>query len=201
MKRGMEPPVDVDAVALRASRHWMEDGLVEISLGLFFVLQAGVYLAWRMPPIWVAPAGSLCIIWGFKKLKERVTFPRCGYVAFPTPGRVRLALLLLLGVAVAISGLLNGDEWWLDRIAILVFVVVFAPRLPMPNLEYRQPRILWEGFLCLPLAAFLGWSSAVSEFKTVDVLVEMLGVCVAIVGAAQLESFLKANPRPQGLEA
>jgi hypothetical protein len=191
----MKPPVDVDAVALRASRYWMEDGLVEISLGLFFALQAGVYLAWRLPPIWVSAAGSLGIIWGFKKLKDRVTFPRCGYVAFPTPGRARLAFMVLLAVAVTIRGLLKGDTWWLDRIAIAVFVVVFTPRLPRPNLEYKQPRMLWEGFLWLPLSAFMGWPSAVSEFKTVDVLVEVLGVCMVIVGAAQLQSFLKANPR------
>jgi len=197
----MEPPFDVDAVALRASRRWMEDGLVEISLGLFFALQAGVYLVWRIPPIWVSAAGSLIIIWGFKKLKDRVTFPKCGYVAFPTRGRAELAFILLIVVAVTIRGLLKGDEWWLDRIAIMVFAVVFFPLLPRPNLEYKRPRILWEGFLCLLLAAFLGWSSAVSEFKTVDVLVAMMGTFMTIIGAAQLRGFLKTHPTPQEKEA
>ena len=36
----MEPTVDIDGVTLRAQRHWMEDGLSEIMVGLLFILWA-----------------------------------------------------------------------------------------------------------------------------------------------------------------
>ena len=92
----MEPPVDVDAVASRASRYWMEDGLVEILLGLLMSVSIGVFWAAGTIPrghftdlVWLGGvqalwlAVSLSILMGFKKLKKRITFPRTGYVALP----------------------------------------------------------------------------------------------------------------------
>jgi len=94
----MEPSVDVDAVRLRASQYWMEDGLVEILLGLLMFSQMGVYMAAGALPrgplmdfVSTFGAQALClaitlsILGGFKKLKARITFPRTGYVALPKP--------------------------------------------------------------------------------------------------------------------
>ena len=35
----MDPIIDVDEITRRAQRHWMEDGLSEIMLGLLFVIR------------------------------------------------------------------------------------------------------------------------------------------------------------------
>src|SRR6185369_4688276 len=88
----MEQGVDVNEITRRAQRHWMEDGLVELMLGLLMSTQMGVYmLAGALPVgfIFLAQAlvlaSTLGIVAGFKRLKSRVSFPRTGYVAFPKP--------------------------------------------------------------------------------------------------------------------
>jgi Trk-type K+ transport system membrane component len=94
----MEPPVDIDQVTVTAQRHWMEDGLSEIMVGLLFIVMGGGLLVKLALPHWLTldlltsaltAAGALGLSWGFKRLKQRITFPRSGYVALPEPTRMR----------------------------------------------------------------------------------------------------------------
>src|SRR5579872_5400876 len=172
----MESRADFDAVALRASRYWIEDGLVEMTLGLVFAFQAGLSLAWRIPPIGLSAAGYLLIPWGFKKLKERITYPRCGYVAFPMPSRMRLAFLLFLGVAVIIFSLLWNMPYreLLNRLALIVFMATFS-RL-IGSSEYK-PHTLLDRWLPWFGGLFFGWGiSWPGEHRGVDLSIGMLAV-------------------------
>src|SRR5579862_9619059 len=93
----MASPVNVDDVTLRAQRYWMEDGLVEITIGLSFVFLAGGIVTAGLSTL-----AAFGLFWGLKKAKERITFPRCGYVALTQQtGKYRTALWMFAMFAVA----------------------------------------------------------------------------------------------------
>jgi hypothetical protein len=207
----MEPSVNVDEVMLRAARYWMEDGLVEILLGLQMVLMFGGVLAAggvhagpfvMMAMMFVAP--TLCM-WGFKKLKERITFPRCGYVGFPKPRRTYRNLVMVMAFGFVVSEALIilkfGQEEWLSRMAMPAFAIVFAACLLGGGFQYKQPSMLWEGFLTLLIAAFLTWFTNLHGWNELIVLMVTVGASMAIIGAVRLWSFLRANPKPRETEA
>jgi len=216
----MEPPVDVDAVTVRASQYWMEDGLVEILLGLMISVQSGVYLVAGALPrsplmdfISTFGAQALCltvtlsIFGGFKKLKARITFPRTGYVALPKPSTtyrssVFVIAIALAGFMVAVGlGFQPTQADWLSGMAVPAFAGFFAVCLIASGLQYKQASMLWEGLLTLLFAAGLEWFTDLRGFKGLGILMVMVGISMAIIGAFRLRSFLKAHPRPREVEA
>ncbi len=215
----MEPSVDVDAVTLRASQYWMEDGLVEILLGLLTSSQMGVYmLAGALPRgplmdfVRTFGAQALClaimlsIFGGFKRLKARITFPRTGYVALPKPStKYRtwyfVAALALFGVTVGLTGVRSPQMDLLSAMAVPVFAFFFAGCLLGGGFRYKQASMLWEGLLTLLFAAGLEGFTDLRGIKGVGALMIMAGISMAIFGAFRLRSFLRANPRPHETEA
>lgn len=216
----MEPSVDVDAVRLRASQYWMEDGLVEILLGLLMFSQMGVYMAAGALPrgplmdfVSTFGAQALClaitlsILVGFKKLKARITFPRTGYVALPKPStKYRTSVFVIIAltgfaVTVGLNGFRPSEKDWLSGMAVPAFAGFFAICLIGGGLQYKQASMLWGGFLTLLFAAGLEGFTDLRGFKGLGVLMVMVGISMAIIGAFRLRGFLKANPRPQETEA
>lgn len=101
----------------RPLRYWYIDGLSEMAAGLLFVLIALLYFSVTLFPEdssmsnWLLGIGQPALIllagWGLRKavnaLKERVTYPRTGYVEYRQPtGNRRWPRLILLGL---VSGL------------------------------------------------------------------------------------------------
>src|SRR5579862_7650032 len=139
----MASPVNVDDVTLRAQRYWMEDGLVEITIGLSFVFLAGGIVTAGLSTL-----AAFGLFWGLKKAKERITFPRCGYVALLLQtGKYRTASRIFATFAVAgvIFGLLTSAP----RMAVPASAVLIALALIVPGLQVRLPRMVWEGVLTL----------------------------------------------------
>ncbi len=216
----MERSVDVEAVTLRASQYWMEDGLAEVLLGLLMFGQMGVYImAGALPRgplmdfVRTFGAQALClaitlsIFGGFKKLKARITFPRTGYVALPERStRYRTAVfaigIALTGFAVAVGlGFQPSQTDWLSQSAVSAFAAFSATCLIVGGLQYKQASLLWEGFLTLLFAAGLEGFTDLRGFKGPEVLMVIVGASMAVIGAFRFRSFLKAHPRPQETEA
>jgi len=209
----MGPPVNVDAVALRASQYWMEDGLVEIMLGLIMAGPSCLFLAVgaipRGPLLDVMSLGGvqalflaigLSIPWGFKKLKQRIAFPRRGYVALSRPTKMfRIFMFAIFAIFAALFRLLASRDW--SRMAVPVTALVFALALILLGLQVRLPRMVWEGLLPLGFGALLYFFTAVKGSKGVVTLMVMIGASLVILGALQLRSFRQANPRPEETEA
>jgi len=203
----MEPPVDIDGVMLSAQRHWMEDGLSEMMLGLLFVILGGgllvkVALPRGLTPDLLIPAltivGVFGLTRGFKKLKERVTFPRSGYVALPEPTRSRRILTFAtVGVAGAAFTLVLSAH----VVVVPVFAAVFAAIFLWGGVQYKQTSMLLEAFLTLTFAVVSTRFTSLSGAAGVLALMVMIGTSMAIIGAFRLRGFLKANPRRQETEA
>lgn len=87
---------EINETIKRTRRYWFVDGLTEMSVGLTFTLMILYYRAaegftpeWLRLPAFVigAPALILGSTWllgkAVKVLKERITYPRTGYVSYP----------------------------------------------------------------------------------------------------------------------
>jgi hypothetical protein len=202
----MEPRVDIDDVKRNAQRHWMEDGLSEILVGLLFIIIGGGLLLKLALPRWLTldllssaltAAGALGLSWGFKKLKERITFPRSGYVVLPEPTRTRR--MLTFG-SVAVLGLASALGLLTHRVVVPVVAAVFAMCFPWGGVQYKQTSMLWEAFLTLLFAVVSTRFTSLSGVAGVLALMVMIGTSMAILCADRLRRFLKANPPPQETE-
>jgi hypothetical protein len=203
----MEPPVDIDDVTLNAQRHWMEDGLSEIMVGLLFVIMGGALLVKLALPRWLTldlltsaltAAGALGLSWGYKKLKERVTFPRSGYVALPEPTKMRRISIFAM---VAAFGVVFTLVLSTHIVVVPVFAAVFAAIFLWSGIQYKQASMLWEALLTLIFAVVLTWFPSLSGAVGVLALMVMIGASMAVIGAFRFRNFLKANPRPQEMQA
>jgi hypothetical protein len=203
----MEPPVDIDDVTLNAQRHWMEDGLSEIMVGLLFVIMGGALLVKLALPRWLTldlltsaltAAGALGLSWGYKKLKERVTFPRSGYVALPEPTKMRRISIFAM---VAAFGVVFTLVLSTHIVVVPVFAAVFAASFLWGGVQYKQISMLWEALLTLLFAVVLTRFTNLSGVEGVLALMVMIGTSMAIIGGFRLRGFLKANPRAQETEA
>jgi uncharacterized membrane protein HdeD (DUF308 family) len=214
----MEPTVDLDEITLRAQRHWIEDGSAELMLGLLMFGQMGVYMtAFALPegPVMdfvrtfgaqaLVLAITLSIVFGFKRLKARITFPRTGYVAIPKPTwKYRFSVW---GVFVLIAGALSLTELQpsgterASWIAVPAFALVLGGACIGGGLKYKQPTMLWEGFFTVLLAVYVNLFTSLRGIDGVAVLMILVGSFMAIMGGFRLRRFLKTNPRPQETEA
>lgn len=209
----MEPTVDVDEITQRAQRHWMEDGLTEMMLGLLMSTQMGLYMAAGALPlgfIFVAQALvlgiTLAIVSGFKRLKARVSFPRTGYVAFPKPTwKLRISTWAIFAtvfvVVEGISMLRPTDKERLSSIAAPAFAIFFAACLIVGGLKHKQPSMLWEGLLTMLFAVYLTWFTSLRGIEGLGTLMILVGLSMALLGGFRFRRYLKAHPRPQETEA
>jgi hypothetical protein len=203
----MEPPVDIDDVTLNAQRHWMEDGLSEIMLGLLFIIMGGGLLVKLALPRWLtldlltsalSAAGALGLAWGFKRLKQQIAFPRSGYVALPEPTRRRRVFLFAIFAVVGVASALGLST----RVMVVpVVAAVFAASFLWGGVQYKQISMLWEALLTLLFAVVSTRFTNLSGVEGVLALMVMIGTSMAIIGGFRLRGFLRANPRPRETEA
>lgn len=107
-------PDDLKNMIQRTQRYWYVDGLSEIGAGLIILLLAGITLAAaRMPEetsiSWLLAFGQPLLIlaawWlvslGVRVLKERLTYPRTGYVSYPRRGNSKRMMAALIAAPLA----------------------------------------------------------------------------------------------------
>ncbi len=111
---------DVDRAEQRARQYWYDDGLVEIAAGVIFLAMGALFLVEALAPqgslpksfsaigIVVLVAGGIWIAGRVVRwTKERVTYPRTGYVRYQQRARTTKRKLITVVVAIAISILTN----------------------------------------------------------------------------------------------
>ncbi len=201
----------------RALHHWVEDGLPDLYVGMLFLLFAGLRLLaqWadgqqRRELAAVGFFGSLALLltgtlagrFVIEALKQRITYPRTGYVAYAPPSRqerrkswlftLLLALLLLAAVV------FKPRAQLLFRMAVLhgvLFLVALAVYFPL-----RSPRYFLYA-MSIPVLA-LGyawtwerWSPMLQRMMTYgEVTFLFLGVLMTLGGLLTLVRYLQRHP-------
>lgn len=167
---------DIDKVIQRTHRYWYDDGLAEIATGCMFVL-CGLFLLMMR---FVRPGSPLaCIVAiGFtglvafgglavsrvvKTVKERVTYPRTGYVSYHRPGSSGrpYTVAASVGIALAVLG--------------VVLSKVHAPTW-LGSMAMVQGLILGAGLL------YIGRRLGLTRFYALAFLSALIGVVVALNG-------------------
>jgi uncharacterized membrane protein len=130
----MDANLDSKTVARNLWQDSMRDGLMEMLLGAYFLL-TGICIQADMTALFIVFIAFFPAL--AKKMKERFTYPRIGYMRFPdrdsNPGRRIVAALLAAGIAVAlVTALARSGEWtqtlykWVPLIPALLLAAGFS---------------------------------------------------------------------------
>jgi hypothetical protein len=167
---------DIDKVIQRTHRYWYEDGLNEIAAGGMFVL-CGLFLLmmYSVPPgsllapvlavafIILVAFGGLFISRAVKAIKNRVTYPRTGYVSYrrPESNRRRRIIAASLGIGIGVLG--------------IVLSIADAPTWLM-----SMPMV--QGLIIGAALLYIGRRLGLTRFYALAFLSALIGVVVALNG-------------------
>ena len=164
---------EVERTIQRTKRYWYEDGLVEIAAGIVLILLGLLFYVesaaapGSLPSSLSAFGLPLVLIVGgevarrvVRFVKERVTYPRTGYVAYERPGRRPSGLAFVVGAAAG--------------------ALVVALALSQPISRGMIPA--FQGILIGAAWAWLGYRLGVPRFVAVGVLSAVVGLAAAYLG-------------------
>jgi hypothetical protein len=167
---------DIDKVIQRTHRYWYEDGLAEIATGCMFVGCGLVLLMMRF----VRPGSPLACIMavGFTSLvalggsavsravraaKNRVTYPRTGYVSYRHPGSSGRPWIIGSGVAIA-----------------LVVLGIILSKAHAPT--WLGSMAMGQGLILGAVLFYIGHRLGLARFYVLAFLSALIGVVVALGG-------------------
>jgi hypothetical protein len=202
----MEDLGNPGGVRIRSIRQWGENGFDQVTVGLLMSVLGGIYpyAALRMALLgpnyaMLGPFLLAALILPFvlitKRVRERVIFPRSGYVVFrPVVPRIWIiALFGGLGVAQAIAlaywGLRLHD---LGRMSGPAAAVLFAVCALWGAITYEVPQYYWFAGISLVLGAVTFLAGAKIE-GAIWVMVGD-GASLALDGALRMSRFLRTHP-------
>jgi len=193
-----------DKIVQRTYHYWYEDGLAELTgsviMGLvafFFYVQTmtpGGLVALILPVL--AIGGGLAARRILRALKERITYPRTGYVAYRTAPRHRRWWTAVL--AMALSGVIGV---WVTRGGLPVNRLLFlqgwiiAIGFVVPGVRFGVRRFFWLALfsgLAGTLLARTSWSSDLVNAAYFAVI----AAGVALSGAWTLWNYLRHTQPP-----
>jgi hypothetical protein len=201
------PHPNLADLARRPAQYWNIDGLPELMVGVLWMVWGGAWLIgqtvphdWRWNAYWliVPPTLALSAVaatWATRRLKERVTFPRAGYVAWNQPDR-RTRFLVAATVVVAASALallvLTNHTRSVEQTMPAVISVILSLSFVAAGLKQRAPHHL--GLAAVAVALGLAVGSMKTGWDSMNWLFVALGAACALVGAVRLARFLRAHP-------
>ena len=196
----------IDKVVKQTYRYFYEDGLVEMAIGLLFIAVGLVLLAWQGSDY--SPLVTIIVVVGLpavviggaylikrlvREMKQRITYPRTGYVAYregePTKGRwfVPLAALALLIASFFLPEAFMNMSAMVG--ALLAVVMIF--------MGYRVG--LWRfyavGIIALVSGVALAWLGVV-EIIAVSLTFAIAGTALLLAGGFTFASYLRHHPKP-----
>ncbi len=200
-------PDNVNEIAKRIQRYWYEDGIWEIGFGAINLLLGLFYLLVSAAD-WVGPLAIVIlllqvgVIFGafllanrlVKFLKERITYPRTGYVAYRKPAsssRLKrgIASALIAAVAGGLVGALASIPSAANRMP-LIMAVIYAGVLIYFGYRFKLTRMYAIAVLTIL------WGYWISRFARTDTLGSAVffggtGTLILLSGIATLLLYLR----------
>ena len=197
---------DLDKLTKRPVQYWFEDGLGELVIAGMFVLIGLSFLlqALASSPFVAGLAGLFAILavglgpWLGRTLitrvKERVIYPRTGYVKYPAFPRSRrlvsaLAALVVSAGLVALANLFAETLNWLpliEGVAVAILLYFQAVQIGFLRLYFESLAsvLFGAGIAIFGWGDFLGSGSYFLAF----------GLLLAIIGGSTFARYLILNP-------
>jgi hypothetical protein len=199
-------------IARRPRSYWNIDGLPELGVGVLWLVwggyflsreavpRGGVYQVYRNMGLLLVVGFCLGMNWALKRLKERITFPRTGYMTLRPPSRAQRLVTMLLGAAVAVGMVVlvrRGGVFW-ETWAGPLMGLLLAFALLAVGICQRLRSMLVLALLAVP-CGFLGRALA-PGWGGMNWLFVLLGAAATVAGAVRLRGFLRRNPLPREAE-
>ncbi len=202
--------MDTENMLNRAYAHWLKDGLFEIGVGILFAgvgtLRAIIHFAGAKSAAYYWLSGGLLVFmigvaWGSKRigraLKERITYPRTGFMAFkPRTYNIKsiLALFIFAGILGGVVGVLatqpnqqeiGGIVPITQGIVGAIVFVYAARRIEVKRLNYLAVFSLVIGLVIgvLGVGVVLGLSFFYLS----------IGLALIVTGSVALMQFLRSH--------
>ena len=204
---------DIDKVMRKTKSYWYEDGLGEILSGIFFVVIGAFLLAeWRSPADapwnWIFAPGLLVLVLGYiplarvllRWLKERITFPRTGYVAYQreAPGKStsRVAAAAIIGATVALIMVTSYTYHQnIARLAPLFMGAAVALLLVRVASELGLVRFYVLAAWSVLIGVALAWATT-DITLSIALYYILLGPALLLGGIVTLMRYLQSSPMP-----
>jgi hypothetical protein len=209
--------MNVDDIMRKTKSYWYEDGLVEIVAGAFFVVVSLLLLAdWATPQdspakwIWTPGFMVVAIVWILSGrrliawLKERITYPRTGYVAYRRQKKSAAVPRAVLGgiIGAGVAFVMVGAVMYrqdIGRMLPLVMGAGVAMLLVRITGEVRLQR--FYALAVCSVAEGLGLALLTSDFSlSIALFYLVLGLAVTVAGLVTLARYLGAAPLEVGDE-
>ncbi len=192
---------DVNKIARRPGEYLAETGIPQLTGGLgFSVLGGGTLLAiWSGNLIvvnWSVVLVCALVFWFVHRIKQRLVFPRGGYVVVERPrgNRILMAVFIGLSLALLVLALAGYSFHQFDsRMLWPGYAIVFAIILAWGGWKKNSSLTILFGAYFLVLAPLLWWEP-MNNYGRGGTLQLAAGLPVAIFGALRLRKYLKSTP-------
>ncbi|MCS6992708.1 MAG: hypothetical protein N2117_04005 [Anaerolineales bacterium] len=196
----------------RAFRYWYLDGTFEFSLGgMCLLLAAYFYAEFLLRATWIGPmmiavfllvmiGGGFLINRLVMAFKERLTFPRTGYVAFRrAQGPAYWKRMVLLGALSAATAFLlvwvvmnqpAGFDWTAAATGLIFGAVVVYL-----GIHFGIARFFVYAAISLTLGAITGWLNWPENLGLIA-FYGLSGLGLLLMGTFHLWKYLRENPMP-----
>jgi hypothetical protein len=171
---------DLKKINQRSMGYWFEDGLLEIVLGGLFLLLGFTFLIEGISDpgtvtrrisgiiaLLIMVFGSIAARPIIRRLKERITYPRTGYVTYRNPKPTRrsrtLSYILILGI-----------------VLIVVGIITSAPEKTLSWLP------MFEGVIIGGFLLFIGYRTLIYRFYVLGAISILVGTLLSVSGIGNL---------------
>ena len=196
---------NLEQIKKQTFRYYYEDGLVEMSTGTLFtviglntwlisILPSGTPLsiaAWILLPL-LTIGGIIGVQRVMKRLKERLVYPRTGYIDYSTKPNPYRWFVIGGALLVAIAALVLPYQWLTRQSAgggIIMFIV-----LASIGAQVGLRRLIAIGGLSLVSGISLAFLPG-SEHAGFSLMFAITGVGLLITGGLALREYLGRNPQ------
>lgn len=198
---------------LRAIQYYYVDGTFEFGMGGLCLLLAAYFyfqdvLRGTLAGDMLMPLFILAVIgggWLIKRLvlrlKERITFPRTGYVSYRRENEMKRGIRIAIGggVGMLISALVGWTVVHgpaaLDWMPLLTGVL-FGLAIGLFAFRTRLLRFIVLALISMALGVLLS-TLMLAEWTGVTVYYAVMGLVFLFAGACVLRTYLRQNPAPQ----
>jgi len=203
---------DIDKVIQRTHRYWYEDGLAEIATGCMFVSCGLLLLVMgSIPPgsllapvlavgfVILVAFGGLFVSRAVKAVKNRVTYPRTGYVSYRYPGSSGRPWIIGAGVGItlAVLGIVLSKAHaptWLGSMSMVQGLILGAVLLYIGN-RLGLTRFYVLAFLSALIGVVVALNGFGDALGSAAYFGEM-GLVLTVSGLFTLRAYLRQTQPP-----
>lgn len=199
----MNTEIDIER---RIRRYWLEDGLAELGIGCLFAVVGLAFVVGALSSndtaravavaaiLAVVGIGAIASHFLIKAVKERVTYPRTGYVEYRRSGS-RVRYVAAVAIVAVLSGSAVAAQGGAVNRTLALQALTLAVTLCVP--AYRFGLLRFYVLAAATLAAgAIAWVAALDEVAGSALIYGSAGLLLLLSGGWTLRGYLRRAGEP-----